>query len=71
MIFPFHLTVHGEWTAWKDDGKCDVKCGKGLMKQKRNCVVKGNGKPCEGADTRHIDCEIPCPGKKHDIWNSI
>jgi len=54
-------SVHGEWTAWKDDGKCNVPCGKGLKRQKRVCDVKGNGDTCKGRDNRNISCEISCP----------
>ena len=41
------------------------------MKQKRFCDVIGNGDPCDGDDTQNIRCEIPCQGKKLNIWNSI
>ena len=67
MIFPFHSTVHGKWTDWEDEGKCNVTCGPGVKKQKRVCNVKGNGDTCNGADFHFIYCEIPCPGKKLNI----
>lgn len=54
---PAPCPIDGVWSGWKDTTTCSQPCGGGQITQSRTCTAPQNGgKPCDGLNTRTIDC---------------
>merc|ERR1712159_367045 len=57
--------VNGNWSEWKDSGKCNKTCGGGKQMKIRSCdnpPPADGGNDCEGKKEKEIDCNTQlCP----------
>uniref|UniRef100_A0A182PLL3 Hemicentin-1 n=1 Tax=Anopheles epiroticus TaxID=199890 RepID=A0A182PLL3_9DIPT len=53
--------VDGGWSEWTRWTTCSKTCGKGIKSRKRYCnnpEPKAGGKPCQGPNIEHVQCNV-------------